>query len=151
MRRLGKPKGVSRPAHTPDAYRCSKWSLAGSWPCSNWIQMTSEECGWRIPGAYPFCFEKRFGKPNGILSPAHTPDAYPCSTWNLAGSRLDPNDERGMWLAHTRRIPSFKGRLPHAARGGLRFSAYLSAYLDAHLFLHEQQRRIPLTHTLAPD
>ena len=24
---------------------------------------------------------------------------------------LDPDGQRGMWLAHTRRIPSFKGRL----------------------------------------
>ena len=42
---------------------------------------------------------------------------------------LDPDGQRGMWLAQTRRIPSFKGRLPQAAYGSFRFSAHLGAYL----------------------
>ena len=47
----------------------------------------------------------------------------------LALFQLDPDGQRGMWPAHTQRIPSFKGRLPQAAYGSFRFSAYLGAYL----------------------
>ena len=47
----------------------------------------------------------------------------------LAVFQLDPHDQRGMWPAHTRRIPSFKGRLRQADHGSFKFSAYLGAYL----------------------
>ena len=36
---------------------CSRWIPVGSWFCSSWIQMTSEECGQRIPSAYPISKE----------------------------------------------------------------------------------------------
>ena len=50
-------------------------------------------------------------------------------TQRIPHDQLDLDDQRGMWLAHTRRIPSFKGRLPQAVHRSFRFSAYLGAYL----------------------
>ena len=106
----------------------------GIWRDPGWIQMTSEECGWRIPSAYPFFSRGVLGSLIGSrpqrISLTHTLAPHGVGRI-LAMFQLDPDDERGMWLAHTRRIPTLKGRVPQAAHESFRFSAYLGAYPGA--------------------
>ena len=160
------------PAHTPDAYPCSRLIPARYWSCSSWIQMTSEQCGWRIPGAYPVFSRDGLGRPMGSrpqrIPLTHTlapngiwrdpgwiqmtseecgwriPSAYPFFSRGVLGSligsrpqriplthtlaphgvgrilamfQLHPDDERGMWLAHTRRTPTLKEECPRQPMG----------------------------------
>ena len=147
-RRLGKPNGVSPPAHTPDAYPCSKCILSGSWPCSSWIQMTSEECGWRIPGAYPVSKEDCPRQPMGASSSAHT-WAHTSFPWGSSGATADaaegfvPCANRRRRLARVIRIRG-QTSVPHSG-------AHPRAHTPAHrleiipqgIYIYIYIRRIP--------
>ena len=73
-------------AHTGPSARSGR-TVAGSSPCSSWNKMTSEECGWRIPGAYPVSKEDCARQTMGASSSAHT--------WAHTSSLGQPSFETG--------------------------------------------------------
>merc|ERR1712012_1268377 len=82
--------------------------------------MTSEECGWRIPSAYPFfsrgVLRSLIGSRPQRIPLTHTLAPHGVGRI-LAIFQLHPDDERGMWLAHTQRILVFVERHFGNAKG----------------------------------
>ena len=73
-------------------------TVAGSSPCSSWNKMTSEECGWRIPGAYPVSNEDCPRQPMVASGSAHT---WAHTFFLEAASAQSQTLQRALVHAHT--------------------------------------------------